>query len=45
LRNPWVFPVQEVAAVTQQILRKQGAQALQYGATEGYRPLRKWLAR
>jgi 2-aminoadipate transaminase len=44
LPAPDVFPVQEVAAVTQQILRTQGAQALQYGATEGYRPLREWLA-
>lgn len=44
LPAPDVFPVQEVAAVTQQILRTQGAQALQYGATEGYRPLRDWLA-
>jgi 2-aminoadipate transaminase len=39
-----VFPVEDVAAVTQQVLRQQGAQALQYGATEGYRPLRELIA-
>jgi 2-aminoadipate transaminase len=44
LPAPEVFPVEEVAAVTQQILREQGAQALQYGATEGYRPLREFIA-
>ncbi len=44
LPAPEVFPVQEVAALAQQLLQKQGAQALQYGATEGYRPLREWIA-
>lgn len=44
LPAPEVFPVGEVAAAAQQILQKQGAQALQYGATEGYRPLREFIA-
>jgi 2-aminoadipate transaminase len=44
LPAPDVFPVEEVAAVTRQVLHQHGAQALQYGATEGYRPLREWLA-
>lgn len=44
LPAPEVFPVAEVAAVTERLLRRQGAQALQYGTTEGYRPLREWIA-
>lgn len=44
LPAPEVFPVAEVAAAAQQILQQQGAQALQYGATEGYRPLREFIA-
>ncbi|MBF6592132.1 MAG: PLP-dependent aminotransferase family protein, partial [Ktedonobacterales bacterium] len=44
LPAPEVFPVREVAAATSRILRERGAQALQYGATEGYRPLREWVA-
>ena len=44
LPAPEVFPVEEVAAVTQQVLQHQGAQALQYGATEGYGPLRELIA-
>lgn len=41
---PELFPVEEVAEVTQKILRENGQQALQYSATEGYRPLREWVA-
>jgi 2-aminoadipate transaminase len=44
LPAPEVFPVEEVASAAQQILHKQGTQALQYGATEGYRPLREFIA-
>jgi 2-aminoadipate transaminase len=44
LPAPEVFPVAEVTAAAQQILQQQGAQALQYGATEGYRPLREFIA-
>ena len=39
-----VFPVAEVAEATARIFAERGAQALQYGATEGYRPLREWIA-
>ncbi|MGO8948113.1 MAG: PLP-dependent aminotransferase family protein [Ktedonobacterales bacterium] len=42
---PEVFPVAEVGKAAERILRERGAQALQYGATEGYRPLREWIAR
>ena len=44
LPAPEVFPVGEVAAVAERILRQAGAQALQYSPTEGYRPLRELIA-
>jgi 2-aminoadipate transaminase len=44
LPAPEVFPVDEIAAAAQRILQEQGARALQYGATEGYRPLRELIA-
>jgi 2-aminoadipate transaminase len=44
LPAPEIFPVEEVAAASRRILRKRGATALQYGATEGYRPLRELVA-
>jgi len=44
LPAPDVFPVEKIAAVTQKILREHSTQALQYGPTEGYRPLRELLA-
>ncbi|HLJ82232.1 MAG TPA: PLP-dependent aminotransferase family protein, partial [Ktedonobacterales bacterium] len=44
LPAPEVFPVAEVAEAAGRILRERGPQALQYGATEGYRPLREWVA-
>ncbi|MBO0783182.1 MAG: PLP-dependent aminotransferase family protein [Ktedonobacteraceae bacterium] len=39
-----IFPIEKIAAVTQRILEKNGGQALQYGLTEGYTPLRELLA-
>ncbi len=45
LPAPELFPVEQVKAATCKVLEEQGAQALQYGATEGYRPLRAWIAR
>ena len=41
---PELFPVNEIAETIQQIMKKQGPQSLQYSATEGYRPLREWVA-
>lgn len=38
LPDPQIFPVQEFAACAE-VLRELGQVALQYGATEGYRPL------
>jgi 2-aminoadipate transaminase len=45
LPAPEVFPVERVKIATNQILTEHGELALQYGATEGYRPLRELLAR
>jgi 2-aminoadipate transaminase len=40
-----MFPLAEVAAAAQRVILEQGKSALQYGATEGYRPLREMLVR
>jgi 2-aminoadipate transaminase len=42
---PDVFPVEEFAAACKTVLKEYSAEALQYGATEGYRPLREMIAR
>ncbi|MGV8042439.1 MAG: PLP-dependent aminotransferase family protein [Thermoanaerobaculaceae bacterium] len=44
LPDPQIFPVEEFAACAE-ALREHGQVALQYGATEGYRPLVDELAR
>lgn len=41
---PELFPVKEVNEAINSIMATRGAQALQYSATEGYRPLREWVA-
>ena len=38
------FPVDELRACFDRVLSQQGKVALQYGATDGYVPLRQWLA-
>jgi 2-aminoadipate transaminase len=38
------FPVAELSAAFSAVLADQGASALQYGISEGYAPLRKWVA-
>jgi 2-aminoadipate transaminase len=45
LPAPDVFPVDEFSAACQRVLKGLGAQALQYGSTEGYLPLREMIAR
>ncbi len=45
LPAPEVFPLAEVEAATHRVLAEHGAAALQYGATEGYPPLRELLVR
>ncbi len=44
LPAPELFPGKEVAVVAQRILEESGPVALQYSATEGYRPLREAIA-
>jgi 2-aminoadipate transaminase len=41
---PELFPVREFQEACQQVLTHEGQTALQYGPTEGYLPLKEWLA-
>jgi len=45
LPAPEVFPVKEFHEACNTVLDNFGPQALQYGTTEGYRPLREMIAR
>jgi 2-aminoadipate transaminase len=45
LPAPEVFPLAEIEAAAHRVLEEHGRQALQYGPTEGYRPLRELLVR
>ncbi|MBI5718613.1 MAG: PLP-dependent aminotransferase family protein [Burkholderiales bacterium] len=38
------FPVQAMREATERVLREQPREALQYAASEGYGPLREWVA-
>jgi len=44
LPSPDVFPVQRFEEACHKVLKENGATALQYGATEGYEPLREMIA-
>jgi 2-aminoadipate transaminase len=44
LPAPEAFPIESVAQATQKVLCDKGIAALQYGPTEGYYPLREWIA-
>lgn len=44
LPNPISFPVKEMEVAVQKVLEKNGAAALQYSTTEGYAPLRQFIA-
>jgi 2-aminoadipate transaminase len=44
LPSPATFPVERMRQVTEQVLRDAPESALQYGPTEGYTPLREWVA-
>jgi 2-aminoadipate transaminase len=39
-----LFPVEEISQTTQRVLKEHGSRALQYSTTEGYLPLREWIA-
>src|SRR5438270_991368 len=42
---PDLFPIQQLQAACECVLAQHGPESLQYGATEGYTPLRELLAR
>jgi 2-aminoadipate transaminase len=44
LPSPKTFPVEAMAEATQRVLTQDGRAALQYAASEGYGPLREWVA-
>jgi 2-aminoadipate transaminase len=44
LPAPELFPVRELAAAVDDVLRREGPAALQYSVTEGFHPLREWVA-
>ena len=44
LPSPKTFPVQAFAAACQEVLGTDGRAALQYASSEGYPPLREWVA-
>ncbi len=44
LPNPNSFPHREIAETASKVLKENGKEALQYSTTEGYRPLREWIA-
>ena len=41
--DPALFPKEKLAMLAADILKNNGELALQYGITEGYEPLRKWV--
>ena len=44
LPSPLTFPVDEMKAAFDKVLTENGKVALQYGPTDGYLPLRQWIA-
>jgi 2-aminoadipate transaminase len=44
LPNPDFFPVAKMAEAAEKVFRNEGKTALQYAPTEGYLPLRDWIA-
>src|ERR671931_1838337 len=44
LPAPDLFPIDEYRRAFEWVLESDGAQALQYGPSEGYAPLRGWVA-
>jgi 2-aminoadipate transaminase len=44
LPSPKTFPVEAMLEATQQVLTHDGRASLQYAASEGYGPLREWVA-
>ncbi len=44
LPAPHLFPTERLRSAADAVLAERGAEALQYGTTEGYLPLRTWVA-
>lgn len=44
LPAPHLFPVAQLRRAAETVLTQSGREALQYSTTEGYRPLREWVA-
>jgi 2-aminoadipate transaminase len=44
LPDPSLFPAERIATLTQEVLASESSTALQYGAAEGYAPLRAFVA-
>ncbi len=44
LPNPQFFPVDAIKAASEKVLSSDGRTVLQYSTTEGYLPLREWIA-
>ena len=44
LPAPELFPTEEIAQCTAEVMREVGSQALQYGVTDGIPELREWVA-
>ena len=42
--SPATFPQEEFSRAFEKVMRQDGAAALQYGPTDGYAPLRAWIA-
>lgn len=45
LPAPELFPIDEINEINQIVLKDAGTKALQYTTTEGYVPLREWIAK
>ncbi|MDD5224302.1 MAG: PLP-dependent aminotransferase family protein [bacterium] len=44
LPHPRLFPIREISRAAARVLRESGEQALQYSTTEGFPPLREFIA-
>lgn len=44
LPAPELFPIEEIKHINNLVLDEEGDKALQYTTTEGYQPLRNWIA-
>src|ERR1700730_678373 len=44
LPSPATFPVEKMRAAYDKVLSQEGKVALQYGPSDGYAPLRAWVA-